>query len=239
MHQICLILKQFIIVHKTQSNLQQHKVTGKTKIIVEDQQGWDVYAKILCWLKEDENRKVDKQAGYESLVFPTRGVPASSGGNEGLASPIFSFGVWSWLRHSVCAAICFQQVEKFNTCTHKSLYKLEIWLCLSFCLLACLFSYHLSFFVLFCLDAIFCLFCLCSLSPLPYFLFSSTLFSLQVLVCLRDCTPCLASFQASGCFNAPISLLSWLIQSEKRRGGEGADSSGQKFLTRFYWETEW
>lgn len=36
MHQICLILKQFIIVHKTQSNLQQHEVTGKTKIIVED-----------------------------------------------------------------------------------------------------------------------------------------------------------------------------------------------------------
>lgn len=169
MHQICLILKQFIIVHKTQSNLQQHEVTGKTKIIVEDQQGWDVYAKILCWLKEDENRKVDKQAGYESLVFPTRGVPASSGGNEGLASPIFSFGVWSWLRHSVCAAICLQQVEKFNTCTHKSLYKLEIWLCLSFCLLACLFSYHLSFFVLFCFGCNF-------LSFLSLFIISASLF---------------------------------------------------------------
>lgn len=77
----------------------------------------------------------------------------------------------------------------------------------SACLLVCflIISLFLFYFVL---DAIFCLFCLCSLSPLPYFFFSSTLFSLQVLVCLRDCTPCLASFQASGCFNAPISLLS-------------------------------
>lgn len=84
----------------------------------------------------------------------------------------------------------------------------------SACLLVCflIISLFLFYFVL---DAIFCLFCLCSLSPLPYFFFSSALFSLQVLVCLRDCTPCLASFQAVLMHQLVCCLDSYKVKREE------------------------
>lgn len=124
---------------------------------------------------------------------------------------------------------------------------IQAWsLAVSFILLISLFVsiscvYLFIYFALFSfvLVANFCpFFCLRSLSLLPYFSFSSTLFSLQVLKYLGDHTPCLASFQASGCFNAPISLLPWLIQSEKRKGGAGKDSAGQNKFFMFYWENK-
>lgn len=78
-----------------------------------------------------------------------------------------------------------------------------------------------------------------SLSPPPLF-FSFlfiTVFFLLICVYFRDHAPCLASFKASGCFNAPISRFSRHIQSEMSRDGESILDKIQ-IHHRLFWQSQ-
>lgn len=209
----------------------KYKVTGgsmesleeKKKKRVREQEGWHVSAfgwgekRKGCCCGDERRMKIEKQTNklgsvWESGISETRGF-CQVWCDRCSGLPLVSLAVWSRLRRSLCAAICLQQEWKKSThALKKPQYKREGRLCLSFGLFASLFPYHVC-----CLSLSF--FCLSSLSLLPFFFLSSTLyFSPNPCVPLRP-TPRLAWFQASGYFNAPISLLFWVIQSERSTGG--------------------